>query len=400
MGETRERRRPLTVRRSAIQKPGPACLLLAVCVWAPLGAQGQALQPEEPPNALEGPGPSAGVEPAGVQQERVHWESIWESIKAGEVEVCGSRPLTSAEARLAEARLQQYREEKLWKSALARNTLDAFLSYLRDYPKGRFAETARRHVQELADANADDDLGDTGLHWAVKENAVEVARVLLDAGADVSVESGYDGGPQSVDRDTPLHFAVMKGNADMVRMLLDYGADASAADEDGFTPLHFVDKADIARMLLDAGAEVLSTAKASYTALFMAVYENEADIVRMLIDAGADVRHRVDFDRSALHVAVARGVAADIVRMLLEAGAAVDARDNDGRTPLHVAAHANTEELARVLLEAGAAVDAKDDEGWTPLIVAAENDAADTVRMLLEAGASRSEVPKRPRPSR
>ena len=44
--ETRERRRPLTVRGWVIRDLVGGCLLLAGCVWAPLGAQGQASQPE------------------------------------------------------------------------------------------------------------------------------------------------------------------------------------------------------------------------------------------------------------------------------------------------------------------------------------------------------------------
>ena len=358
-------------------------------------------RPEEPSAGGGNAGAGGGTEETerlDLERDRALWEEIKESRDPEDYAAYVRAYPRGVYVELAQRRLRKYREA--WKVATAGNTLDAFLSYLRDYPEGRFAETARRNVQELADAKADDDLGDTGLHWAVKENLVEVARVLLDAGADVSARSGYEGAALSVDRNTPLHFAVMKGNADMVRMLLDAGADASAADQRGLTPLHFVDKSDIARMLLEAGASVDAEAGHGWTPLHFAAMENAAGVAQVLLEAGAAVSAQ---DSSMcgctpLHHAAAYD-AEEVARVLLEAGAAVDARGANGQTPLHEAAMRNAQEVARVLLEAGAVVGAKDNDGWTPFNVAADRDSADTARLLLEAGASRSEAPERPLPA-
>ena len=559
MRETRERRRLLTVRRSAIRKPGPACLLLAVCGWSPLGAQGQASEPErvalvvgntnyEHLESISNPVNdatdiaealerldfdvtkllnasyaefSAALKSLAVQSEKaamalvfyaghglrmdcrdylvpvdaalapaiaVRFETLslddvlasmtgaglrmvildasrtgmstfGEGMHRAPCGLCGAdvdlvdgdtlvahatepgtpgsdgsagqrnSPYTAAllsqigePQELTEVfravrnqvlevtnRAQQPNhcaslvakhflagrpetELEFWWAIKDSGNPEDFVAYLRDYPKGRFAEMARLHVQELADAKADDDLRDTGLHWAVKEDLVEVARVLLDAGADASAADE--------DRYTPLHFV---DKADIARMLLDAGADTSinADAKGGYSPLlellvteKVENKADIVALLLDAGADVSTWAHAGMTPLLIAVSDNEADIVRMLIDAGADVRHGGDFHQSALHFAVDEGVAADIVRMLLDSGADASVREDDGLTLLHLAVKANAPEVARVLLEAGAAVDAKDEYGLTPLHWAARNKAEEEARVLLEAGASRSEVPE------
>jgi ankyrin repeat protein len=62
----------------------------------------------------------------------------------------------------------------------------------------------------------------TALHAALAGPAPEIARSLIDAGADVN----------AVQQDgvTPLHEAAANGNLELVKLLLAHGADASARD--------------------------------------------------------------------------------------------------------------------------------------------------------------------------
>ncbi len=88
-------------------------------------------------------------------------------------------------------------------------------------------------------------LADTaGLNEALFEAALhgreEVARLLLDAGADVNTRAGGDG-------DTPLHAAARGGHAGVAALLLDRGADPNAPSDTGFTPLHESLDAEVSR---------------------------------------------------------------------------------------------------------------------------------------------------------
>ncbi|CAN0375283.1 unnamed protein product, partial [Discosporangium mesarthrocarpum] len=65
-------------------------------------------------------------------------------------------------------------------------------------------------------------------HPSGPATALELTRVLLDAGADVAYC-----GPQG----SALHAAASAGYADVVAALLEVGSDANATDESGCTPL-------------------------------------------------------------------------------------------------------------------------------------------------------------------
>ena len=86
----------------------------------------------------------------------------------------------------------------------------------------------------------------TPLLWAAMKGHLEIARMLIDAGADVNNRNG----------ETPLYMAVSNGKLDIARMLIDAGANVNVQDEVGYTPLHWAavfGQVEIARMLIDAG---------------------------------------------------------------------------------------------------------------------------------------------------
>lgn len=82
------------------------------------------------------------------------------------------------------------------------------------------------------------------IHSAVAANCTMIARMLLEAGADINVIQNSGG--------TPLHSAAHNGNIELLIVLLEAGADINAKMEDGKTP---ADKAsekgftEIARIL-------------------------------------------------------------------------------------------------------------------------------------------------------
>ncbi|HLY76097.1 MAG TPA: ankyrin repeat domain-containing protein, partial [Planctomycetota bacterium] len=100
------------------------------------------------------------------------------------------------------------------------------------------------HLLERKGAEASQELPE-----AVEAGAVEVVKLLLQAGAD-SNRPGKDGL-------SPAHIAARKGSVEMLELLLDRGASVHACDPAGQTPLHaaILGRHDhCARLLLKRGA--------------------------------------------------------------------------------------------------------------------------------------------------
>lgn len=92
--------------------------------------------------------------------------------------------------------------------------------------------------------------GRTALIQALEDGKFDIARMLLDAGADVNRHK--DG------RTTPLMAAVAAGQDDLVRALIDKGAEVNVRTDDGRTALSIAEtggRQAIAETLLKAGAK-------------------------------------------------------------------------------------------------------------------------------------------------
>lgn len=78
--------------------------------------------------------------------------------------------------------------------------------------------------------NARSDCDWTPLHRAVGSSRLEIAKLLLECGANVNALGRA--------AETPLHLA---DNIPMVRLLLLHGADPRKADRNGMTPIYFAE---------------------------------------------------------------------------------------------------------------------------------------------------------------
>ncbi len=144
-------------------------------------------------------------------------------------------------------------------------------------------------VRELLDAGAEVNAprgdGMTALHWAAVHGNAEIARLLLEAGAE----------PEAATRlgaHRPLHVASREGNAEIVALLVEAGADAGALTETGATPLHFAAAAgsvDAVRALVEHGSPVDAPEPGwGQTPLMFAAERGRTGAVRELLAAGAD----------------------------------------------------------------------------------------------------------------
>lgn len=142
-------------------------------------------------------------------------------------------------------------------------------------------------IRQGADLNVAQGDGMTALHWAAEERRFDIARALIDAGANVAVTT-------RLGDYTPLHIAARGGSAEIVSALLEAGADPSArTTTGGSTPLHFAAataREEAVAALIAHGAEVnVREDHWGQTPLMFAASAGRLDTVETLIKAGADL---------------------------------------------------------------------------------------------------------------
>ena len=178
----------------------------------------------------------------------------------------------------------------VWFSALGAVVLSATLSAARiessvaEAAMNGDRDTVRSLLKQGQDVNAAMGDGMTALHWAAKKGDVELAQMLLYAGANVKAMTRLGGY-------TPLIMASESGKPEMIDLLLKSGADAKVSTANGTTPLMLAavaGRADAVKMLLANGADPNAKENArGETALMFAAHYNRVDAMKALLAAGA-----------------------------------------------------------------------------------------------------------------
>jgi ankyrin repeat protein len=256
----------------------------------------------------------------------------------------------------------------------------------------------------------------TPLMYAARQGAIDSARVLLDAGADLNLTD-----PEGT---TALELAIINSHYELAAFLLDRGADPEIADASGMGALYAavdmhsltwmqgrpapkttdrLSSLDVITRILDWGADpnraltsplllrhhamgdpVLA---AGATPLMRSAKTGDVIVMRLLLDYGADPAAVQKNGTTMLMVAAGLGWrdgggalpvfdrgsepdAIDIMTMCLARGGDVNAVNEAGDTALHGAAVRGADSLITFLVAHGAKVDAKNQQGRTPLDIA------------------------------
>ena len=227
--------------------------------------------------------------------------------------------------------------------------------------------------------------GVEGYRQRSPKNAAEVAKVLLEAGADPDALAALYGGQCTtmallVSSTPPAHAGVQVA---LVETLIDHGASITPKGEGEWvspveTALVF-GKQDAAQALVRRGAPVETLAAAAglgdldkvrrmlpdandidrHRALALAAQLGRAEVVSVLLDAGGDPNRfnppGTHSHSPPIHQAVAAGHL-DVVKLLVERGARLDIKDTIYQsTPLGWAQYLDRPAIAAFLREKGAA---------------------------------------------
>jgi ankyrin repeat protein len=224
--------------------------------------------------------------------------------------------------------------------------------------------------------------GDSALCIAANKDHVEVASVLLGAGATPNARNMVG--------DTALVLACKRGKTSIVELLLrQKEIDPDLLDWGGFTPLHTA--ADnghekIVQCLLDAGANprrTTSVEQGKRTALNFASARGHDKVVAVLLAWGnIDTNHIGLAGNSALHDAAENG-SLPMAQCLLSAGANVNSQNKSGSTALMIASGKRESKMVQLLLDAGADPDLVDKNDRTALARALDNYDVQTCELLI-----------------
>ena len=204
------------------------------------------------------------------------------------------------------------------------------------------------------------------------------------------------------------------------------GADISATIELEFTALHLAvgnDNPEVVQLLLEKGAPIFSESLTGYTSLAYAIMHAEVSTVKLLLDCGANCSNSSPERNFEFELAIDRGdkdildllvhfrgdsianqqgwtklhlasFIGDItsVREQLEKKVDRTVKDRNGLTALHCAAAQSHEDVVCLMLEMNTEVQSRDNEGMTTLHHAASTGKARMVTALLAKGAENNVI--------
>jgi hypothetical protein len=126
----------------------------------------------------------------------------------------------------------------------------------------------------------------TSLQSAARKGDIQQVKALLDAGADIN---------QSPDDQVPLSLAIQEKHFDVARLLIERGADVNLSTTFSYVPLVYAVQAgniDMINLLIEKGA-LVDKDRDGTTPLSWAAYKGNVAVVELLLEKGADLEQGI-----------------------------------------------------------------------------------------------------------
>eukprot|EP01134_Creolimax_fragrantissima_P004934 CFRG4934T1 len=257
--------------------------------------------------------------------------------------------------------------------------------------------------------------GRSALHIAASEGQLQIAKLLIEAGAKVNTHDRWNMTPT----DAAEHgehtevIALLKENGgisslssqevvpevckavlnndleELQRLLKSEGVDLDVCDYDRRTALHFSaakGQLDFVEHLVNSGAHVNVQDRWGNTPLGDAVENGHDEVASYLRRNGANFNTKELGGIEGRMCAAASAGRLNEIRLMVQEGASVNVCDYDKRTPLHLAASEGYLEIVKFLVSCGAEVNAEDRWGGTPYSDAVRNCHSGPAGVLEAAG--------------
>lgn len=135
------------------------------------------------------------------------------------------------------------------------------------------------------------------LYKAIEEKNLALFQNLIQkSNCDVNKTYGY------WERQTLLHSAVRNKQIEMAKVLLEFGADVNAKNSYGHTPIFHVHNKEMLTLLLNMGANINLQDGNGWTVLFSAYVKENYELIEELLNWNADINLKTNDGCSIFHL--------------------------------------------------------------------------------------------------
>ncbi|NDB85218.1 MAG: hypothetical protein EB127_21325 [Alphaproteobacteria bacterium] len=208
------------------------------------------------------------------------------------------------------------------------------------------------------------------------------------------LQSNYPAGINGVDKDgiTPLIYAISKGNLDVAKALIEAGANVNLPMKAGNTPLIQAIKlqnSNMVGLLVGRGADPNLARPGNLTPLELAIELENEEVIKSLVKGGADPNFVPENGVDTPFIAAVRSRNLELVKML--APQPKEAKDSQGNIPIMIAAEMGDVAMTEYFLSQNfpllktfpPASPPKNQAGETALTLAAKNGHTEVVKVLV-----------------